>query len=452
MAGGVNVASSFSGDYSPYLDKKILPIALKELSVYQFADKKKIPKGGGPTWTATRWQRVPLPYAPLAEAVPPTGENLTIQQITCVAQQWGDTITVSDIAQYTIMHDPFQQAIRLLALSEAETKERNMFNTLMGTAQVNYVNTRGSRAALVPGDVLDTTTVLRTVGALKTLGARRFMGPENDDPEISIAAGSGKLADKNPSVAPHYAAVCHTLIVADWSQNSTVILARSYSAVNRLYNYEIGEWGGCRFIDSNMVPTFTGFAQVNGTPSTTGGNLGTGTYFVIVTGQDTQNQFESYIAQVSNAISVTGTTGSISVTVPSTSGYNYNVYVGTTSTPSNLGFAPSTGPNVGPLAQQATQLAPGTTAVITALGVSQVPPAAPATGVTVYPTFVFGVGAFASVTLANVEHFMLNKADKSDPLNQRAIVGYKYYEGNCITNQQFVARIESVSAFSSTFG
>lgn len=451
MAGGVNVASQFSGDYSPYLDKKVLPIALKELSVYQFAEKKKIPKGSGPTWTATRWQRVPLPYAPLAEAVPPLGETLTIQQVTCVAQQWGDTITVSDIAQYTIMHDPFQQAIRLLGLQEAEVKERNMFNTLMGTSQVNYVNSRGSRASLAAGDVLDTNTVLRTVGALKTLGARRFMGPQEDDPQLSIAKGSGSKADKSPQSAPHYAAVCHTLIVADWSQNSTVILARSYSAVNRLYNYEIGEWGGCRFIDSNMVPTFTGQTAVQGSASASGGSLATNSYFVIVTGQDTQNQYESYIAQVSNSISVNGPAGSISVTLPSTAGFTYSVYVGTSNTPTNLGTSTS-GPTVGPLAGQATQLAAGATVVITGTGVAQVPPSAPATGITVYPTFVFGVSAFATVTLANVEHFMLTKADKSDPLNQRAVLGYKYYEGNIILNQQFLARVESVSAYSSSFG
>lgn len=454
MAGGVNVASQFSGDYSPYLDKKILPIALKELSVYQFAEKKKLPKGSGPSWTATRWQRVPLPYAPLAEAVPPTGESLTIQQVTCVAQQWGDTVTVSDIAQYTIMHDPFQQAIRLIGLQEAETCERNTFNMLMGTSQVNYVNSRGARASLAAGDVLDTNTVLRTVGALKTLGARRFMGPENDDPEISIAQGSGKLANKDPASAPHYAAVCHTLIVADWSQNSTVILARSYSAVNRLYNYEIGEWGGCRFVDSNMVPSFTGYAQVNGTGVTSGGALaGAANYYVIVTGQDTQNQYESYIAQVSTAITniTTGSTNSISVTVPSTAGFTYNVYVGTTTTPTNLGVSAS-GPAVGPLAGQATQIAAGSTVIITGVGVAQVPPSAPATGITVYPTFVFGKGAYAVVTLANFEHFMLTKADKSDPLNQQAVCGWKGYWGGVILNQQFVARIESTSAYSSTFG
>ena len=56
------------------------------------------------------------------------------------------------------------------------------------------------------------------------------------------------------------------------------------------------------------------------------------------------------------------------------------------------------------------------------------------------------------MTLANVEHFMLTKADKSDVLNQRAVVGWKGFNGMVILNQNFMARIECTSAFSASFG
>ena len=453
MATSVNIASQFSGDFVPYLDKKTLPIALKELSVYQFAEKKKLPKGGGTGWIATRYQRLPLPFAPLAETVPPAGETMTIQQVSAVCQQWGDTVTISDVARLTIMHDPFQEAVGLIGIQQAETYERNIFNGLMGGAQVNFVSSRGARANLVAGDVLDPTTVLRTVGALKTIGARRFNGPENNNPQIDIGKGSGAAADRSPQGSPHFAAVCHTLLVADWSMNATVVLARTYSAVTRLYNYEIGEWGGCRFVDSNMVPTFTGVAAIAGTPGAAG-SLAGNTYFVTVTGSDLQNQYESQICQVSAGIVVAGGgNGSISITMPATAGFSWSAYIGTTATPTNLAATSSaSAPTTGPLAGMATQIPSGTTIILTALGVAQTPPAAPATGITVYPTFVFGKGYFAVVTLENVEHFMLTKADKSDQLNQRNVMGWKGFFGMLILNQQFGARIESTSAYSATFG
>ena len=46
----------------------------------------------------------------------------------------------------------------------------------------------------------------------------------------------------------------------------------------------------------------------------------------------------------------------------------------------------------------------------------------------------------------------LRKPDKSDPLNQLRVIGWKAFYGTLIENNQFFARIESSSAFTSTFG
>jgi N4-gp56 family major capsid protein len=444
-----NTAAQFAADISNYIADETLPLARRQLVAYQFGDPLTLPKGMGVTYTATRYNRLPLPYAPLSEGVPPIGETMTIGQVSAVALQWGDKVTITDVAEMTIKHPLFKKATELVALQLAETLERNTMIALLAGTQVNYVNSRGSRAALVAGDVLDSTTVIRTDAALETLGAPRYMGDEQTDAKIEAESGGSK-ASSNPRAMPHYAAIIHTLVVGDFRQNATVIQAWTYSDLNRLYNYEAGEWSGIRFCKSNLVPSFTGVAAITGTAGTSG-SLATGTYYIIVTASDSQNQYESRIYQVSGGISVTGPNGSISVTLPALVGYNFNVYVGTTASPANLGLSAS-GPTVGPLAGQATQLAPGQTVVITGTGVSQVPPAAPATGLTVYPTFILGRGAYGQVVLDNAKFTYLKDADKSDPLNQLRIIGWKAYYGTLIENQNFFARIESVSAFSVNFG
>ena len=443
-----NSASNFLGDIQNYIADETLPLARRQLVAYQFGDPLTLPKGMGTTYTATRYNRLPLPFAPISEGVPPIGETMTIGQVTAVALQWGDKVTITDVAEMTIKHPLFKKATELVALQLAETLERNTMIALMAGTQVNYVNSRGSRGALVAGDVLDSTTVIRTDAALETLGAPRFMGDEQTDTKMEADAG-GKRASENPRAMPHYAAIIHTLVVGDFRQNATVIQAWTYSDLNRLYNYEAGEWSGIRFCKTNMVPSFTGVAQINGTAGTSG-SLATGTYYIIVTASDTQNQYESRIYQVSTSISVTGPNGSISVTLPSLVGFTFNVYVGTTTSPSNLGLSAS-GPVSGPYTGQATQLAAGQTVVITGTGVAQVPPAAPATGLTVYPTFVIGRGAYGQVVLHNAEFTYLKDADKSDPLNQLRIVGWKAFYGTLLSNVQFMARIESVSAYSTSF-
>ena len=450
-----NSASTFAGDISQYIADKTLPLARRQLVVYQFGDPATLPKGNGTTYTATRFQRVPLPYQPLSEGVPPIGQPMTIQQVSAQCQQWGDKITITDIAEMTPKHPVFQEATNLIGLQSAETLERNTFLNLLAGAQVNYVNSRGSRANILAGDVMNPHELNRAYAMLFNLGAPRFMGDEMTNTKLDVDNGQPR-ASSSPRGMPHYSAVFHPFVVADMRENSVVVTAWSFSDLNRLYNAELGELDGIRCCASNMVPTFVGVAQVNGVAGTSG-SLPTATYTIQVTGSDTQNQYESRIYQLSTNISVTGPTGSISVTLPATAqaggNFTYSVYVGVGAgaAVTQLGVC-SSGPVSGPLAGQAVQLAGGSPVIITGLGLYALPPAAPATGITVYPTFIFGRGAYAQVKLDGITTTFLKDADKSDPLNQQRIVGWKCMYGTLIKNQNFFMRTESTSAFNSTFG
>jgi N4-gp56 family major capsid protein len=445
-----NVAGSFASDIEGYLADETLPLARRQLVVYQFGDPLTLPKGRGTAYTATRYNRVPLPFAPLAEGVPPIGQAMTISQVSATAQQWGDKITITDVGELTIKHPLFQKAKELLGLQIAETFERNTFNALMAGAQINYVNSRGTRAALVAGDVLNPHEINRATAILETLGAPRFMGDEMTDTKLDADAG-GARASNNPRQMPHYTAVMHTLTVADMRENPTINQAWTFSDINRLYNYELGEWGGIRFCRSNLVPTLVGVALVATGASGAGSTFSTATYTVQVTGSDIQNQYESRIYQTTTQAVTAGQ--NITLTTPNLPGFTFSVYVSAAggTTLFNLGTSPQ-GPTVGPFAGQATQLPANTAITITGTGVAQVPPAAPATGVTVYPTFIFGRGAYGQVKLDDVRFTYLKDADKSDPLNQLRVVGWKAYYGTLIENQQFFMRIESTSAFSVSFG
>jgi hypothetical protein len=72
----------------------------------------------------------------------------------------------------------------------------------------------------------------------------------------------------------------------------------------------------------------------------------------------------------------------VSFTTPNIAGFTFNAYIGTTTSPYNLGLSTS-GPTSGPMTGQAVQLPANTAVTLTGIGITQVPPAAPATGVTV---------------------------------------------------------------------
>src|SRR6516164_8604698 len=375
-----NVSGSFQADVESYIADKTLPLARRQLVVYHFGDPLDLPKGRGVTYTATRYQRVPLPFAPLSEGVPPIGELMTIQQVVATALQWGDKITITDVAELTIKHPLFKKAIELTGLQVAETLERNTFNALMALAQVNYVNSRGARASLVAGDVMNIHELNRAYAMLFTLGAPRYMGDEMTDTKLEADAG-GARASNNPRAMPHYVAVIHPFVAGDLRENSAINQAWSYSDINRLYNYEIGEWSGIRFCMSNLVPSFTGVAAITGAASGTGSSFTAANYTIQVTASDAQNQYESRIYQFPSAVTLTAGQN-IQVVLPALAGFTFNVYVSQagSTTPSNLGLT-TAGPTSGPLAGQATNLAPGQTVLITGIGLSMFPPAAPATGI-----------------------------------------------------------------------
>ena len=272
----VNQSSSFQADVEAYIAQSTLPLARRQLVVYQFGDPLELPKGRGVVYQAARWNRVPLPYGPLSEGVPPIGQSMTVTMVSATAVQWGDKITLTDVAEMTIKHPMFKIAKELCALAVAETLERNTFNNLNAGTQVNYVNTRGARASLVTGDVLNLHEINRVTGALETYGAPHFMGDEQTNTKLDAEAG-GARASSDPRGMPHYVAVVHTLAQQDLRENSTFVMASSYSDINRLYNSEIGEIGGVRFTKTNMVPTWTGYAQVNGVAGNAGA-LASGTY------------------------------------------------------------------------------------------------------------------------------------------------------------------------------
>ncbi len=255
----VNQSSGFQADVEAYIAQSTLPLARRQLVVYQFGDPLELPKGRGVVYQAARWNRVPLPYAPLSEGVPPIGQSMTVTMVSATAAQWGDKITLTDVAEMTIKHPMFNIAKQLCALAVAETLERNTFNNLNALTQVNYVNTRGARASLVTGDVLNLHEINRVTGALETIGAPRFMGDEQTDTKLEAESG-GARASSDPRGMPHYTAVIHSLAQQDLRENSTFVTASAYSDINKLYNSEIGELGGVRFTKTNMVPTWTGFA------------------------------------------------------------------------------------------------------------------------------------------------------------------------------------------------
>ncbi len=447
MAQSLNTSSQYAGITTRLIAREALEQTQRYLVLYQFADKKTIPHGHGVQWEAFRWNYMNLPHFPTAEGVPPAPNSLDFTQVTGTAVQWAGRWVGTDVATITTQQDLMRAAGKQLGMQLAQMKERNGFVNLMSGTQIDYANSVGSRAALAATDVLNPTDVNRTYANLSNLGAQKWMGQTGETVERSIDY-TARNSEKTIKGVEHYVAIASIFPLEDLRNNPTVVTAWSRSDVDRLYINQMGYWGGITFCETNMAPTFTGVAQINGANAV--GSLTTATYTVQVTGWSNDKFYESVIYQLSADISVT--TGGIVLTMPSTPGFTYAVYVGVGSgaLPTNLGLTTS-GPTSGSFQGQAIEIPPSTVVTITGLGAQMIPPAAPATGVTVYPVFIFGQEAFACLKLEGVQWLRPTGPDKADQLDQLRVIGWKIMEGWTVLDQRKLARIECAASNNGAF-
>jgi hypothetical protein len=95
------------------------------------------------------------------------------------------------------------------------------------------------------------------------------------------------------------------------------------------------------------------------------------------------------------------------------------------------------------------QAASSTYTITTDVTTNETPaPVSPALGISVYPGFVVGKGAFGTCTLNGMsfQTFVTPKgASDSDPISQRRKVGAKYMRKSFILDNDFIERFETSS-------
>lgn len=406
----MNTSQTLSADIREFLAKELLQLAQKHLRFENFADKLEFEKGSGKVWKAVRYERIALPLTTLEEGITPDGTSMSISQVTGVAEQWGQYITLTDVAELTLYHPVLRVAQERLALSYAETRDREIQRVLQAVSNVFYPGTVSARSGIGASDTISTAVIKKAVASLRNNGAMPIDGE-------------------------YFGGVIDPSVEMDIIGDSTFVPASQYSNIKALFAGEVGIWMGVRWVRSNFVQKYTGITAITASGGTSGGSLPDGTYYVSVVGINLLTGFEELISQ-DKSVTISGGNGAgkITATMPSNSGYVYNVYVGASSTTK----------------RKVASLQPaGGTVVITALNPDgELAPVAPANGITVHNVYIVGKGAYGITDLANVQRYTTPaEATDSDPLAQRRKTGWKAFFKAIILNQDFIAKIECASSY-----
>lgn len=252
------------GDISPrvgiYVVANFLVHAQPTLILERFAMTMAVPKNKSQT---IKWRR-PIPYAisteQLVEGVTPAPQGISYEDVTGVLAQYGAWIGLTDVLMDTHEDDQLKTMTMLAGEQAALTKERILWNMMVGGTNVIYSGDATSRGTVEAPIDLDTLRLVQRT--LKVAMAK---------PITRMIDASERIATQ--PVAPAYVGVGHTNLEQDFRAITGFVPREQYSNTTKLLSeFEIGKVEDLRIILSPHLTYFpsagaasTGVLTTNGT-------------------------------------------------------------------------------------------------------------------------------------------------------------------------------------------
>ena len=228
-----------SAEMKTFYDMTLIDEAQANLVHDQFGQKRPIPKNGGKTIEFRKFAPLAKALTPLTEGVTPDGKSLEVSTITATVAQYGDYITQSDVLELTSLDNTILEATKLLGRQAGLTLDTIVRNVLQSGTNVTYcpkVAADGSTTAVTSRAGLDETCQL-TVDVVKQVVA--------------------KLRAQNaPTIGGKYVAIIHPYVAYDLMSDPKWIEAHQYAKPENLYEGEIGEIAGVRFVQTTEAKIY----------------------------------------------------------------------------------------------------------------------------------------------------------------------------------------------------
>ena len=240
---GVN---TLSGELKTFYDTELLENARVELFYAQFAKKQALPANHGTTVEWRKWNTF-AKAGQLQEGVIPTGQKFGMSSKTGSINQYGTYATVSDKLEMRAYDDVILGATEEMGASAAETQETLIRDALLVNTNVLYCD----NITLADGSVAGTPTTPASMEASATVMSLLT-------PDMVAKAVTKMKKDRVPTINGKYYAVINPSVAYDLRKSEAWIEAHKYAATAEIFNGEIGELHGVRFIENVFAPILSG--------------------------------------------------------------------------------------------------------------------------------------------------------------------------------------------------
>ena len=257
--------NTMSGELKEFYDTELLENARVEMFYAQFAKKQPLPANHGKTVEWRKWNTFERAEE-LKEGVIPTGQKFGMSSKNGSINQYGTYATVSDILELRAYDDVIMGATEEMGASAAETQETLIRDALLVNTNVLYCD----NLTLATGAVAGTPKTAAEMEASDTVMSVLT-------PDMVAKAVTKLKKDRVPTIDGKYYAVIHPSVAYDLRKSEGWMEAHKYAKPGEIYNGEIGELHGCRFIENVFAPVLKG-EYVN--------KAGTATYATYFFGKD----------------------------------------------------------------------------------------------------------------------------------------------------------------------
>lgn len=229
-----------------FYDTQLLENARIDMFYAQFARRQPLPENHGGSVEWRKWNTFARAKK-LQEGVIPTGQKFGVSKLTGSIDQYGTYTSISDKLQLRAYDDVIMGATEEMGASAAETQEALVRDGLLVNTNVLYCD----NITVATGAKVGTPTAASEMEA--TAETMALLTPKMVNKAVTILK-----KNKVPRINGRYYAVIHPSVAYDLREAEGWIEAHKYAAPEQLFNGEIGELHGVRFIEDTFAPVLGG--------------------------------------------------------------------------------------------------------------------------------------------------------------------------------------------------
>ena len=244
-------SNAMADELKAFYDTELLENARVELYYAQFGKRQPLPANhkGEVEWR--KWNTFPRADK-LQEGVIPTGKDFGMTSLHGTIDQYGMYTAITDKLELRAYDDVILGATEEMGASAAETQEALIRNALLAGTNVLYcdnVNPDTYAPATGTGVVVTPTSTAQMEASATAMS---LLTPAMINKAVTIMK-----KNRVPRINGKYYAVIHPSVAHDLRESDGWIEAHKYAAPEELFNGEIGELHGVRFIENVFAPVLT---------------------------------------------------------------------------------------------------------------------------------------------------------------------------------------------------